>query len=93
MDIKALMGGKKVPVKILVSTDEYAPVKAIGSDGTIYDIKALTPEGEPKPESAGGMADQVPLRGAGVISFLQLKCKRKRVTSLLMFTRISASPF
>jgi len=46
MDIKALMGGKKVPVKILVSTDEYAPVKAIGEDGTIYDIKALTPEGE-----------------------------------------------
>lgn len=46
MDIKALMGGEKIPVKILVSTDEYAPVKAIGGDGTIYDIKALTPEGE-----------------------------------------------
>ena len=46
MDIKALMGGEKMPVKILVSTDEYAPVKAIGNDGTIYDIKALTPEGE-----------------------------------------------
>ncbi len=46
MDIKALMGGKKVPVKILVSTDEYAPVKAIGEDGTIFDIKALTASGE-----------------------------------------------
>ena len=46
MDIKALMGGEKMPVKILVSTDEYAPVKAIGADGTIFDIKALTTEGE-----------------------------------------------
>ena len=46
MDIKALMGGEKIPVKILVSPDEYAPVKAIGNDGTIYDIKALTSEGE-----------------------------------------------
>ena len=46
MDIKALMGGKKMPVKILVSTDEYAPVKAIGEDGTIFDIKALTAGGE-----------------------------------------------
>jgi len=46
MDIKALMGGERMPVKILVSTDEYAPVKAIGDDGSIYDIKALTPEGE-----------------------------------------------
>jgi hypothetical protein len=46
MDIKALMGGNKVPVKVLVSTDEYAPVKAIGEDGTIFDIKALTREGD-----------------------------------------------
>lgn len=46
MDIKALVGGVKMPVKILVSTDEYAPVKAIGEDGTIFDIKALTSGGE-----------------------------------------------
>lgn len=46
MDIKALMGGKKIPVKVLVSTDEYAPVKAIGEDGSLLDIKALTPGGE-----------------------------------------------
>lgn len=46
MDIKALIGGVRLPVKILVSTDEYAPVKAIGEDGTIFDIKALTSGGE-----------------------------------------------
>ena len=46
LDIKALMDGGKLPVKVLVSTDEYAPVKAIGPDGAIYDIKALTPEGD-----------------------------------------------
>lgn len=46
MDIKALINGKKQPVKMLVSNDLYVPVKAIGDDGTIYDIKALTPEGE-----------------------------------------------
>ncbi len=41
MDIKALFGDKKLPVKILVSEDAYAPVKAVGEDGTVYDIKAL----------------------------------------------------
>lgn len=45
MDIKALVGVDRLPVKILVSDDRYAPVKAITKDGTIYDIKALTPEG------------------------------------------------
>ena len=32
MDIKALVGEQQLPVKILVSDDEYAPVKAIGND-------------------------------------------------------------
>jgi hypothetical protein len=41
MDIKALIGGQRTPVKILASPDEYAPVKAIGEDGAIFDIKAL----------------------------------------------------
>jgi hypothetical protein len=45
MDVKALFGGEKYPVKILVSNDTLAPVKALGPDGTIYDIKALTPDG------------------------------------------------
>ena len=46
LDIKALVGGQKLPVKVLVSNDKYAPVKAIAEDGTIYNIKALTPNGE-----------------------------------------------
>ncbi|MEI9943033.1 MAG: hypothetical protein WDN26_02320 [Chitinophagaceae bacterium] len=33
MDIKALVGEKKLPVKMLVSNDKYTPVKAIGEDG------------------------------------------------------------
>ncbi len=46
MDIKALVGEKRLPVKILVSEDQYAPIKAITDDGTLYDIKAITPEGD-----------------------------------------------
>lgn len=42
MNIKAFVDGVELPVKIMQSTDEYAPIKAIGTDGTIYDIKALT---------------------------------------------------
>lgn len=45
MDIKAIIDGKKVPVKMLVSDDAFIPVKAIGADGTIYDIKGLAPDG------------------------------------------------
>ncbi len=42
MNIKAFVEGAELPVKIMESSDEYAPIKAIGTDGTIYDIKALT---------------------------------------------------
>lgn len=42
MSIKAFVEGHELPVKIMDSTDEYAPIKAIGKDGTIYNIKALT---------------------------------------------------
>ena len=45
MDIKAIIDGKKMPVKMLVSDDAFIPVKAIGADGTIYDIKGLAPDG------------------------------------------------
>lgn len=45
MDIKAIIEGKKVPVKMLVSDDGVIPVKAIGADGTIYDIKGLAQDG------------------------------------------------
>ena len=42
MDIKAIVEGVELSVKIMESSDEYAPIKAIGTNGTIYDIKALT---------------------------------------------------
>lgn len=47
LDIKALIGDKRVPVKVLVAgpDDKYEPVKAIGDDGTIYGIKAITADG------------------------------------------------
>ena len=45
MSIKAFVEGSELPVKLLDGLDEYAPVKAIGTDGTIYDIKALTEGG------------------------------------------------
>lgn len=46
IDIKAMVDGKRLPIKILVSKDKFRPVKAIKEDGTILDIKALTPEGD-----------------------------------------------
>ena len=46
LDIKALVNGKRVPIKILVSDDDYGPVKAIMEDGSIMDIKAITSKGE-----------------------------------------------
>ena len=46
MDVKAYVNGSILSVKMLVSPDERIPVKAIGEDGTIYDIKAITATGE-----------------------------------------------
>src|SRR5688572_23947998 len=46
LDIKALYGDQKLPVKVLLSNDKFEPVKAIGEDGAIFDIKALTAEGQ-----------------------------------------------
>lgn len=45
LNIKALVDGYELPVKILDSEDEYAPINAIGPDGKIYDIKAVTEDG------------------------------------------------
>ncbi|MFD2562318.1 DUF7486 family protein [Aquimarina rubra] len=42
MNIKAFVEGFELPVKIMQSSDAHAPVTAIGKDGTIYEIKALT---------------------------------------------------
>ena len=46
MSIRAFAEGYELPVRIMAGSDEYAPVKAVGSDGTIYDIKAITESGE-----------------------------------------------
>jgi len=42
MNIKAFAEKHELAVKIMESSDEYAPIKAIGSNGRIYDIKAIT---------------------------------------------------
>ncbi len=52
MNIKAFVDGSELPVKVLDGLDEYAPVKAIGTKGTIYDIKAIT-EGDVKLDIKG----------------------------------------
>lgn len=46
LDVKAIVGDKKLPVKMLVSKNHYTPVKAIDKGGVSYDIKAITDEGE-----------------------------------------------
>jgi hypothetical protein len=46
IDVKALVGNARLPVKILVGDTPLAPVKAIAVDGTIIDIKAIAPDGE-----------------------------------------------
>lgn len=46
LDVKAIVSGEKLPVKILVSNDQYAPVTAISKTGDSYDLKAVTPEGK-----------------------------------------------
>ena len=46
LDVKAFVNGKILPVKVLVSEDEYLPVKAIAADGTIIDIKAISESGK-----------------------------------------------
>ena len=45
MDVKAFVDGNILPVKVLVSEDEYLPVKAIDGNGVIIDVKALTEDG------------------------------------------------
>ena len=46
MDIKVLMNGKKLPVKILQSDGRFMPVKGITKEGVILDIKAINTRGE-----------------------------------------------
>ncbi|MEP2936170.1 MAG: hypothetical protein ABJM06_12820 [Gilvibacter sp.] len=47
LNVKALVKGERVAVKIIVKDeDQYYPVKAITSDGTILDVKAIDEDGE-----------------------------------------------
>ncbi|MBO6606412.1 hypothetical protein [Psychroserpens sp.] len=47
LDVKIIMNGERVPVKLLVkSGNEYYPLKGITPDGNIIDIKALSERGE-----------------------------------------------
>lgn len=46
MNVKAFVGDKELPVKVLVSDDQFSPVKAIDRGGISYDIKAITADGE-----------------------------------------------
>jgi hypothetical protein len=47
LDIKAFIGDKKVPVKVMFTTSpEYAPVKAIDEKGTKYDLKSFGDDGK-----------------------------------------------
>jgi hypothetical protein len=47
LNVKALVGGKRLPIKLIVKGDaQYYPAKAIMDDGTLLDIKAITEDGE-----------------------------------------------
>jgi hypothetical protein len=47
LNVKALVNGKQLPVKLLVKeSDLYYPVKAIDDDGTLIDIKVITDDGQ-----------------------------------------------
>ena len=46
MEVRTFVNGKGVPVKVLVSEDEYKPLAGIDDDGKTYVLKAITPEGK-----------------------------------------------
>lgn len=46
MNIKAFVGDKVFPVKILDTDKKYDPVSVIADDGSIYNLKAITPNGD-----------------------------------------------
>ena len=46
MDVKAFMGSKELPVKVLVSEEAYKPVVAIDEKGNVYEIKAIDKSGQ-----------------------------------------------
>ena len=46
LDVKAFSGDEKLPVKMLISKEQFAPVAVISNEGNTYDLKAITAEGE-----------------------------------------------
>ena len=46
MEVRTFVNGKGIPVKVLVSEDEYKPLAGIGDDGKTYVLQAITPEGK-----------------------------------------------
>jgi hypothetical protein len=46
LDVKAIIEGEKLPVKMLESANQHAPIAAINNKGDKYYIKAITAEGE-----------------------------------------------
>jgi len=45
MDVKAFVKGTMLPVKVMVSEEEYKPIVAIAQDGREYRIKTITKNG------------------------------------------------
>lgn len=46
LDVKAIKGAENLPVKILVSKNQFAPVVAINNAGNAFKLKAINAEGE-----------------------------------------------
>lgn len=46
LDVKAVLGDVKLPVKMLVNKNQFAPVAAISNDGKTYKLKAISADGE-----------------------------------------------
>ena len=46
LNVKAIVDGEKLPVKVLVSSEQFAPVAVITNQGNNYNLKAITPEGD-----------------------------------------------
>ena len=46
LDVKAIVAGGSLPIKVIAGDDAFLPVKAITSDGKLMDVKAITPEGQ-----------------------------------------------
>ncbi len=59
LDIKAFIGNDQLPVKLVVSDDQHKSMYAIGKDGALYEIKAITPNGEKLDVKGIGLAGNI----------------------------------